>query len=159
MRDLIDAADLNNYTPERVLNTVAGAIHGGGGYFGIRWSDPDPYDPEGGGGALVVLCPDHARVCTDAGWSKNMVRDYLWAKTRVTVAGLHNSFKANPDWLLPPWRWIMDLSPEEAARTSFPAFNRPERIEIVSFGGPAGKSMTMMTNGPSQTVEIHDRAT
>ncbi|MCH7594802.1 MAG: hypothetical protein IIB27_09830 [Chloroflexi bacterium] len=159
VRNLIDAADLNNYTPERILNTVAGAITGGGGYFGIRWSDPDPYDPEGGGGALVVLCPDHARVCTDAGWSKNMVRDYLWAKTRVTVAGLHNSFKANPDWLLPPWRWIMDLSPEEAASTSFPAFNRPERIEIVSFGGPAGKSMVMMTNGPSQTVELHDRAT
>ncbi|MDA1258470.1 MAG: hypothetical protein O3C10_11620, partial [Chloroflexi bacterium] len=157
VRNLIDAADLNNFTPERVLNSVAGGIRGGGGYVGIRWSDPDPYDPEGGGGALVILCPDHARVCTDAGWSKNMVRDYLWAKTRVTVTGLHNSFKANPDWLLPPWRWIMDLSPEEAARTSFPAFNRPERIEIVSFGGPAGKSMVMMTNGPSQTVEVTDR--
>ena len=158
VRNLIDAADLNNFTPERVLNTVAGGIRGGGNYVGIRWSDPDPYDPEGGGGTLVVLCPDHARVCTDAGWSKEMVRDYLWAKTRITAAGIQGGFKENPDWLLPPWRWLMDLSPEEAARTSFPAFNRPERIEIVSFGGPAGKSMTMMTNGPSQTVEIHDRA-
>jgi len=158
VRNLIDAADLNNFTPEKVLNTVAGGIKGGGGYMGIRWSDPDPYDREGGGGALVILCPDHARVCTDAGWSKDMVRDYLWAKTRVTVAGLHNGFKANPDWLLPPWRWIMDLSPEETARTSFPAFNRPERIEIVSFGGPAGKSMVMMTNGPSQTVEVQNRS-
>ncbi|MBT3941915.1 MAG: hypothetical protein HOC77_03720 [Chloroflexi bacterium] len=157
VRNLIDAADLNNFTPERVLNTVAGGIRGGGGYVGIRWSDPDPYDPEGGGGTLVILCPDHARVCTDAGWSKDMVRDYLWAKTRITAAGLQGSFKENPDWLLPPWRWIMDLSPEEAARTSFPAFNRPERIEIVSFGGPAGKSMTMMTNGPSQTVEVQNR--
>lgn len=158
IRNLTDAADLNNYTPERVLNTVAGAIRGGGSYVGIRWSDPDPYDPEGGGGALVILCPDHARICADAGWSKEMAQDYLWGRCKITASGLQNTFKANPDFLLPPWRWVLDLSPEEAARTTLPAFNRPERIEIVSFGGPAGKSMAMMTNGPSQTVEIHDRA-
>ena len=51
VRNLIDAADLTNYTPEGVLNTVAGGIRGGGNYASYRWSDPNPYDPEGGGGA------------------------------------------------------------------------------------------------------------
>jgi hypothetical protein len=64
----------------------------------------------------------------------------------------------NPAFLLPPWKWVLDLSPEEAASTVLPAFNNPEAIEIASFGGPAGKSMVLMTNGPSQTAEITDRA-
>lgn len=158
VRNLIDAADLTNYTPEGVLNTVAGGVRGGASYASYRWSDPDPYDREGGTGAFVILCPDHARVCSDAGWSKEMVRDYLWGRARTAAAALQQSFKANPAFLLPPWRWVLNLSPEEAARTILPAFNNPERIEIAVFGGPAGKSMVMMTNGPSQTVEITDRA-
>ena len=157
-RNVHDAADLTNYTVEGVLNTVAGGIKGGGGYASYRWSDPDPYDPEGGGGALVILCPDHANVCKDAGWSKEMVRDYLWGHTRTTAAALQGSFKVNPAFLLPPWKWVLDLTPEQAANTVLPAYNNPERIEIASFGGPAGKSMVLMTNGPSQTVEITDRA-
>ena len=158
VRNLIDAADLTNYTAEGVLNTVAGSIRGGGSYASYRWSDPDPYDPEGGGGAMVILCPDHARACYDAGWSKEMIRDYLWGRTKTTAAALQQTFKVNPSFLLPPWRWVLDLSPEEAARTTLPAFNRPEAIEVAVFGGPAGKSLVMMTNGPSQTVEITDRA-
>lgn len=158
VRNVIDAADLSNWTAEGILNTVAGGIRGGGNYASLRWSDPDPYDPEGGGGAMVILCPDHAKACTDAGWSKEMVRDYLWGHTRTSAAALQQSFKVNPAFLLPPWKWVLDLSPEEAARTTLPAFNNPERIEIAMFGGPAGKSMVMMTNGPSQTIEITDRA-
>jgi hypothetical protein len=158
VRNLIDAADLTNYTPEGVLNTVAGGIRGGGNYASYRWSDPNPYDPEGGGGAMVILCPDHARICSDAGWTKEMVRDYIWGHARTTAAALQGAFQVNPSFLLPPWRWVLDLSPEEAARTTLPAFNNPERIEIATFGGPAGKSLTMMTNGPSQTIEITDRA-
>lgn len=157
VRNLHDAADLTNWTAEGVLNTVAGGIKGGGNYASLRWSDPDPYDPEGGGGAMVILAPDHAKACTDAGWSKEMVRDYLWGHTQITAAALQHSFKVNPAFLLPPWKWVLDLSPEEAARTVLPAFNNPERIEIAVFGGPAGKSLVMMTNGPSQTIEITDR--
>jgi hypothetical protein len=158
VRNLHDAADLSNWTAEGVLNTVAGGIRGGANYASLRWSDPDPYDPEGGGGAFVILCPDHAKACTDAGWRKEMVRDYLWGKTQTTAAALQRAFKVNPAFLLPPWKWVLNLSPEEAARTVLPGFNNPERIEIAVFGGPAGKSMVMMTNGPSQTVEITDRA-
>jgi len=156
-RNVHDAADLTNYTVEGVLNTVAGGINGGGGYASYRWSDPDPYDPEGGGGALVILSPDHANACKDAGWNKEMVRDYLWGHTRTTAAALQQAFKVNPAFLLPPWKWVLDLTPEQAANTVLPAFNNPERIEIASFGGPAGKSMVLMTNGPSQTVKITDR--
>jgi hypothetical protein len=156
-RNVHDAADLTNYTVEGVLNTVAGGINGGGGYASYRWSDPDPYDPEGGGGALVILSPDHANACKDAGWNKEMVRDYLWGHTRTTAAALQQTFKVNPAFLLPPWKWVLDLTPEQAANTVLPAFNNPERIEIASFGGPAGKSMVLMTNGPSQTVKITDR--
>ena len=158
VRNLIDAADLSNYTAEGVLKTVSGGIRGGGGYASYRWSDPNPYDPEGGGGAMVILCPDHAKACTDAGWTKEMVRDFLWGQTRTTAAALQQSYKANPAFLLPPWKWVLNLPPDEAARTVLPAFNNPERIEVAVFGGPAGKSMVMMTNGPSQTAEITDRS-
>jgi len=72
-RNVHDAADLTNYTAEGVLNIVAGGIKGGAVHVSYRWSDPDPYDPEGGGG-LVILCPDHANACKDAGWNKEMVR-------------------------------------------------------------------------------------
>lgn len=158
VRNLYDAADLTNYTPEGVLNTVAGGIRGGATYTSYRWSDPDPYDPEGGSGAFVILCPDHAKACADAGWSKEMVRDYLWAHATTTVARLQQSFRVNPAWLLPPWKWVLDVPPDEAANRTLPSFNTPERIEIANFGGPAGKSMVMMTNGPSQTIEITDRS-
>jgi hypothetical protein len=158
IRNLYDAADLTNYTPEGVLNTIAGGIRGGANYASYRWSDPDPYDPEGGGGALVILCPDHAKACSDAGWTKEMVRDYLWGHVTTTAARLQQAYKVNPSWLLPPWKWVLALPPDEAARRVLPGFNNPERIEIANFGGPAGKSMIMMTNGPSQTIEITDRA-
>ncbi len=158
IRDIIDVPDLVNFAPEGILTTVVNTLHGGGRYTTYRWSDPDPYDPEGGFGAIVILATDHAKRCAEAGWNKEMVRDFLWGKARVSVAGLQNGFKGNPSWVLPPWRWILDLSAEEAARTSIPAYNKPEQIEIISFGGPAGKSQVMMTNGPSQTVEITDRA-
>jgi len=64
----------------------------------------------------------------------------------------------NPAFSLPPWKWVLDLSPERAANTVLPAYNNPGRIEIASFGGLAGKSMVLMTNGPSQTAKITDRA-
>ena len=58
---------------------------------------------------------------------------------------------------LPLWKWVLDVSPERAANTVLPAYDNPGRIEIASFGGPIGKSMVLMTNGPSQTVEITGR--
>jgi hypothetical protein len=157
-RNVYDAADLTNYTAEGVLKTVAGGIRGGGGYTGYRWSDPDPYSDGGGGGALVILSPDHANACKDAGWNKKMVQDFLWGNTKITAAQLQQQFKVNPAFLLPPWKWVLDLSPDQAANTILPAFNKPEQIEIASFGGPAGKSMILMTNSLSQTVKITDRA-
>jgi hypothetical protein len=156
VRNVMDAADVWNQTPEGMLNTVADSMSGGD-YHGYRWSDPDPYDPAGGGGNLVILCPDHARICVDAGWNKEMVRDYLWAHTKITAASIVNSFRLNPEWLLPPWRWLLDLSPEEAAKMTFPQFNSADKIEIAVFGGPVGKSTTMLTNGPSSTVEVRHR--
>jgi hypothetical protein len=122
-----------------VLNTVAGQITGGGGYASYRWSDPNPYDPEGGGGARGILSPDHEAACKDAGWNKEMVRDYLWGDTRITASSLQQSLKVNPAFLLPPWKWILDLKPEQAANTVLPAFNNLERIEIASFGGRQAK--------------------
>jgi hypothetical protein len=157
-RNVYDAADLTNYTVEGVLRTVAGGINSAGGYTGYRWSDPDPYSPGGGGGALVILSPDHANACKDAGWNKKMVQDFLWGNTKVTAAALQQGFNANPAFLLPPWKWILDLTPTQAENTILPAFNNPEQIEIASFGGPAGKSMVLMTNSMSQTAQITDRA-
>ena len=158
VRNLIDAADLNNNLPEPLLRGIAGAITGRGGYTSLRWSDPNPYDPEGGTGTIVILAPDHAEICAKAGWSKEMVRDFLWANTKVTAAALQNSFKANPSFMLTPWRWILDLPPDQAQTTEFPGFERPDKIELMSFGGPAGKGMVMFLNGPTQTVEITERA-
>jgi len=157
-RNVYDAADLVNYTAEGVLKSVAGGIRGGGGYTGYRWSDPDPYSAGGGGGALVILSPDHANACKDAGWNKKMVQDFLWGNTKITAAQIQQGFKVNPAFLLPPWKWVLDLTPDQAANTILPAFNSPEQIEIASFGGPAGKSMILMTNSQSRTAKITDRA-
>ena len=74
-----------------------------------------------------------------------------------SAASLQNSFRTNPSFLLKPWRWILDLPNDQARTTEFPGFERPEKIELMSFGGPAGKSMVMFLNGPTQTVEISDR--
>jgi len=52
----------------------------------------------------------------------------------------------------------LDLPNDQARTTEFPGFERPDKIELMSFGGPAGKSMVMFLNGPTQTVEISDRA-
>ena len=151
-----DAADTNNFTPDGILGSISGSL-GGGGYTSYRWSDPDPYDPAGGSGVLVVLCPDHANVCADAGWSKEMVQDFLWGHSKTSAAGIRGRAKVNPDFLLPSWRWLLNLSPEEAARTALPGFNRPDRIEIAVFGGAGGKSQVMGLNGPTSTIEIKDR--
>ena len=79
---------------------------------------------------------------------------YLWGHTRTTAATLQQSFKVNPAFLLPPWKWILDLTPEQAENTALPAFNNLEKIEIASFGGPTGKS-TVMVATPFANREDH----
>ena len=84
--------------------------------------------------------------------------DFLCANTKVTAEALLNSLNAKASFMLTPWRWILDLPPDQAQTTEFPGFARPDKIALMSFGGPAGKGMVMFLNGPTQTVEITERA-
>jgi hypothetical protein len=152
-RDEIDVNDLENWTPEGVLNSLAffSAIPGGDYLSGKVLKE------RGKSGTVVFLSPDHARAIGNAGWDKKAVKDYLWNHSRATARELMNKWRCTPDKINIQWRWLLELSASDSDRLMMPVMESPDCYTIVVVGGPAGKDLILRTNAPSATVEIKDR--
>jgi hypothetical protein len=152
-RDEIDVNDLENWTPEGVLNSLAfySAIPGGDYISGKIIKE------RGKSGTVVFLSPDHARVMGNAGWDKTAVKDYLWNHSRATARELMNKWRCTPDKVKPQWRWLLELSSSDSDHLMLPVMESPDCYTLVVVGGPAGKDLIFRTIAPSVTVEIKDR--
>lgn len=90
------------------------------------------------GESLVVLCPEHAAVCADAGWNKRDVKQYLWETARVQLARLRKGgiYGADVDKYNTWSHWI-DRTRDDLM---VPVCRRAEDITVVVAGGPGRHS-------------------
>ena len=87
-----------------------------------------------GGEVLIVMCPTHARVLADEGWSKDDVKYYLWENARKPLwklkQGGNYGWGGGPNW--PKWIDTEDDS------SSVPVVFKSEDIIIMVAGGEVG---------------------
>ena len=153
-RDEIDVNDLDNWTPEGVLNSMAffSAIPGGE-YLDQGHPGWDPYYR-----LLLMFGPEHANICGTAGWSKNAVREYVYNCCRTSARRLLNKVLCTPDKIRPQWDWLLKLSEWEQDQIMLPVMGSATSIEMVVVGGPAGKNLIHRCIAPPSTAVIKDRA-
>jgi hypothetical protein len=153
-RDEIDVNDLENWTPEGVLNSFAffGAIPGGE-YLSQTHPGQDPYYR-----MLLMFGPEHANICGKAGWSKKAVREYVFHQCRISAKRLLNKPRNAPDTIRTHWEWLMNLSEWEQDQIILPVMENANNIEIAVVGGPAGKNLLYRCIAPPSTAAIKDRA-
>ncbi|MBI2906243.1 MAG: hypothetical protein HYX92_01165 [Chloroflexi bacterium] len=153
--DEISINDLENWTPEGVLNSIAffTAVPEAEHIQGKRAETPEERF-----GALVLLSPDHAKVCGDAGWSKKAVKDYIWQQSTSSAWRMMNKWRAHPITVLPQWRWLLELSRAEQENMMMPVLEAPEDYSIVVVGGSAGKDTVIRTASQFSIVEVTNRA-
>lgn len=153
-RTEIDVNDLDNWTPEGVLNSFAfyGAIPGGEYLAKIHNGETSDYIH------LLVMCPEHAQLLGKAGWSKKSVRDYVYQHCRISAKRLMNKCRNTPDIVRTEWRWLLEMSERERDQVIMPCMEKADDIKIVVVGGPAGKNMIYHTITKPSTVVIRDRA-
>ncbi len=68
---------------------------------------------------MVILCPDHARLIAQAGWSKRDVRVYLFERARTEAAATRGRGQVG---VRPRWSANLDR---------YPVANSPEDILVV----------------------------
>ena len=153
-RDEIDVNDLDNWTPEGVLNSMAffSAIPGGE-YLDQGHPGWDPYYR-----LLLMFGPEHANICGTAGWPKNAVREYVYNRCRTSARRLLNKVLCTPDKIRPQWEWLLKLSEWEQDQIMLPVMGSASSIEMVVVGGPAGKNLIYRCIAPPSTAIIKDRA-
>jgi hypothetical protein len=153
-RNEVDVADLENITPEGILNSLAtySAIPGGE-YLTHRHSDANRDYAH-----LLMMCPEHAGLCGQSGWSKTAVKQYVYQRCRISANRFVNKCRNIPDMVRPQWKWLLKLPESELERMMLPIMENASDIEILVVGGPAGKSMTYGCNTTPSTAVIKDCA-
>ncbi|MDP9384293.1 MAG: thioredoxin, partial [Actinomycetota bacterium] len=79
---------------------------------------------------LLVVGPEHARVFTEAGWSRARLRDRLFELTMRPAGELVRGAGGSPEGIDP--KWVSDPA------MPVQKFAAPDRIRIVHAGGDAG---------------------
>jgi len=128
---LCNVMDHVSKTAEGVLGSVAAAS------ATVGWNNA--YNPSE---LLVVLCPDHAEIVQQQGWSRADVRQYLFETARNPRHRLRGRGFA-PSW--PPWFDSLD---------PVPVVNRAEDIIVVVAGGQGPQSQVGLPWGLSQPALI-----
>ncbi|MGI8550114.1 MAG: hypothetical protein ACR2PL_04825 [Dehalococcoidia bacterium] len=121
--------NINNQTadnPYDLLRTIASVMANLGSNHPYLMSE-----------SFVVLSPEHARVCSDAGWRKRDVQQYLFEKARVRLGDLKAGGLYGAQTEKYPWpRWL-DRADDE---TLVPVARRPEDLVVLVAGGPGRHS-------------------
>ena len=115
---VISACDHTSQSAESMVNVLGGSmVHAGlnAPYFG--------------GAALFVLCPEHANILAKGGFTKQTLREALFARAKLPRAPMNVS----PDWL----RLTRSHRPAQFADESkdFDVYVRPDDIHLVVAGG------------------------
>ena len=90
------------------------------------------------GESFVVLCPEHARICADQGWTKADVQHYLFQHAQrshrdIGAGGIHGRKTRNYN----TWpRWVDRNDPD----AMIPVTRRVQDITVIVAGGPGRNS-------------------
>ncbi|MGE3925824.1 MAG: hypothetical protein AB7G13_23075 [Lautropia sp.] len=96
---------------------------------------------------LVIMNPEHARLCRRAGWDRTEIATFLWEHARNPRAALAGRGAKN-GW---PAGW--------KDWPSLPIVESPERIVIVEAGGPGPQSMVAVPWGYNRPTWTRVRQT
>ncbi len=148
-QSFMDVEDLESGRPEDLLLTISNTIDTMGWPGSRSWLgfiDPSVMH------VTVIFAPDHARMVTNAGWTKFDVRQYLYAKCRRAWFQIKHLIipRIKDGTVHPGYRWLATASDD----TVVPMVRDPSYFDIAVIGGAAGKSALSMNIGCPTTVEI-----
>ncbi|MBI2910283.1 MAG: hypothetical protein HYX92_21785 [Chloroflexi bacterium] len=142
---LSDVADVVSCTAEDLLYTF---IHNANDSTSTAWSWTLPVAPGWNRDALILFCPEHARVLADAGWTKQDIQERMFEKARIPLRCIKQQ-------LLRPGKLpvLMHLL-DEPDDTLVQIVREPEDFHIVVVGGSGAKSAYIDGMGEPVTREI-----
>lgn len=141
----IEIIDVRSYKPEHVLLTFAGSADSAGSASISAWLQGNR-DWQN----IMLICPEHAKILGDHGWSKKDVREFMYHNTHIEWKYLKYGGYLDPARITNAWKWLLD-APED---TKLPVVGAPEWFHIVVVGGPVGKSSYLTGNNEPVTIEI-----
>ncbi len=123
-------------TAQDLLRTLALSIP----YIGNR-------NTNGEGQPLLILCPQHARLLANGGYSKAEVKRYIWEHGRLPFASIPRGNLTN---------FSARILQQAAGSPDFtvPIAEKPEDIVIVVMGGTGTHSLSVQTRLASQNVTV-----
>jgi hypothetical protein len=144
----VDCADLENWTAERVLSSIAGfaSTPPHGGYSSIGTND-EVLDHSVN--LNILLAPDHAKSIVRDGVTKLGTKEYILNHAKVRARFVKNRFVGD-NQPTPQWRWILDLPDDHLLQV----VDSAEHVNIFVVGGEAGRSVVLEGFGTPITREI-----
>jgi hypothetical protein len=124
-------------TAKDLLRTLGASI----AYVGNR-------NTNGEGQPLLILCPQHARLLANGGYSKAQVKRYLWEAARIPFGSIpRGNLTSFSKKLL---KLYADFDPDMRV----PIANQPDDIVIVVMGGTGTHSLSVQTRLASENVTV-----
>jgi len=136
---------LQSETPEGILETYAGTIPCIGScstrywLYSERWADN-----------CMMMSPDHAKVFTNHGWTKEDIQYYIFEHAKLPARFFKNAVEIPRS--RHGTRWVFDAPPE----TPIPIAGAPDWFRVIVTGMAAGKSSYTTGTGKAVTVKIED---
>jgi hypothetical protein len=146
--------DFSSTTPEQLAAVFCTAITnvaqvGTGLWLIGRRADPR-YQVEEKEHNMLFICPEHAQVFAQAGWTKAKLREYLYAKARLSFETLMLNKEAQAFAVAhPELQWLWD-SPQ----TLLPVVEGPDCFDIAVVGAAAGRGAYFYGAGEPVTKVI-----
>ena len=141
----MDVSDLESGAPEDCLMSFAGTADSVG-WRGCRGWIGDLVGTEEK--VTLMIAPDHARLISGGGWSKDDIRMFMFNHSRRAWGDIKHLIQ--PDLVLPGNRWLLK-APDD---TRIPIVRDPSYFDVVVVGGHAGKSAVCVQIGSPVTMEI-----
>jgi hypothetical protein len=124
-------------TAQELLRTVALSIP----YVGNR-------NTNGEGQPLLILCPQHARLLANGGYSKADVKRYIWEHGRLPFGSIPRGNLTNFSKKI-----LAEFDGGDPA-AGVPIAEKPEDIVIVVMGGTGTHSLSVQTRLASQNISV-----
>ncbi len=124
-------------TAKDLLRTLAGSI----AYIGNR-------NTNGEGQPLLILCPQHARLLANGGYSKMDVKRHLWEFARIAFGSIPRGNLTSFS------KKLLDQFDGKHPGCDVPIADKPEDIVIVVMGGTGTHSLSVQTRLASENLTV-----
>lgn len=95
-----------------------------------------------GGEALLVMCPEHAAIVGDSGWSVSDMQHFLFEHARIDMTRLPEGFRT----------YLRSRRPKWVDQDRYPVVDRPEQHQILVVGGTGIHSVYLPSFGSTTAV-------